>query len=124
MSVTKRQAKPNLTLNEIQDEVIRKNFEKLQEYFEAQNQLQDFQFVEISTDTEQTNLKVRHSLGFVPKDVIRTKVVGAGQITFNHDKFDRETIDVTTTGQVRFRGFIGTYKDDTSTVVDEDTETL
>lgn len=118
--------KPELEnlLPDVTDNVMKELLTRLVEYFRNQNQLQDFKHIEFETDAAVTNLKISHGLGFVPKDIVRTKLVGVGSLTFNHDQFDTSFLDVTTTGAVRFRGFVGTYIGDTSTIADTLGETL
>lgn len=108
----------------LEDEKTKEVLRRFIDYFETQNQMQDFVHLEIKTDTAQTNLKVRHNLGFIPKDVIKCKKVGAGDITMNYDKFDKDFLDVTTTGAVRLRVFVGTFIRDESKEADNQTETL
>ena len=117
------QVKPEINIKEIQDEVVRKNFENLKSYFENQNQLQDFTHIVISLDSVQTNVKIRHGLGFTPRDILRTRHTGAG-ITFNRENFDDDFIDVTSAGAVEFRGFFGRYIKDDSVQTDTTAETI
>lgn len=120
------QVKPfiNPLIEELEDENLKEILRRISNFHEEQNQLQDFIHLEIETTDAQSNLKVRHNLGFIPKDLIRTKLVGSGDITFNHNEFDKDYLDITTTGDVRWRGFVGTYIRDESRVADTDTETL
>lgn len=114
---------PDLVLTNIRDFFAQENFKRLQEYFDEENQLSGFKFLEFSTTAAVTNLKVPHLLAFTPKDLIRTRKTGAGSVTFNRHLFDAENIDVTTTGAVKVRLLIGTYRLDTVLSTDESTDT-
>lgn len=109
---------PVLLLREILDYHLRKNFELLQEHFDAENQLLGFRHISFETTGAVTNLKVPHLLPGVPRDLLRTRKSGAGSVTFNRHLFDTANIDVTTTGAVKVRLFVGTWRSDTSTVTD------
>jgi len=111
-------------INDVVDENSREVFRRLVNYFAEQNQFQDFKHLEIVTTQAETNLRIRHGLTFRPKDILRTKLVGAGALTFNHDKFDKDFLDITTTGALRFRGYVGTFIRDTSVVDDTQTESV
>lgn len=114
---------PILLIKEIADLYLRKNFELLQEYFDKENQLLGFKFVEFSTDGAVTNLKVPHLLGFIPRDLIRTGKIGTSSVTFNRGLFDAENLDVTTAGAVRVRLLAGTYRNDETNPAIESTQT-
>jgi hypothetical protein len=55
------------------------------------------------------NYRYPHKLGFVPEDVIQTSLRGAGAVTWNYDQFNRDYLDVTTTGACVVRAFVGLY---------------
>ena len=109
---------PILLINEIAELYIRKNFEILQKYFDDENQLLGFKHVEFSVDAAVVNYKIPHQLGYVPRDLIRTRKTGAGSVTFNRHLFDTENIDITTTGAAKVRLFAGTYRTDENTGTD------
>ena len=114
---------PILLLKEITDLYVRKNFEKLDDYFGNENQLLGFKFVEFSTDGAVTNLKVKHFFNSKPKDLVRARKTGSGSVTFNRHLFDSENLDITTTGPAKVRLFVGTYWNDESQTNDEPTDT-
>jgi len=118
--------KPDIShlIEELEDDNLKEIFRRFVDFHETQNQLQDFQHIIITTDSAQANLKVRHNLSFVPKDIIKTKKTGSGNITFNYASFDKEFLDVTTTDSVNWRGFVGTYFNDNSNQPSESTETF
>lgn len=103
-----------LNLDQIQDPIVRKNFELLQEMLTTDMQLRGFVHVDIYVDKAVTNYRVKHGLGYVPLDFIRTKFQGPGNIYLNYDKFDEQFMDLTTTGECRLRGFVGSYQGDSN----------
>lgn len=118
---------PLLSVKEITDPVLRDNFQALVNYFRDQNQLYNFGHLEILPTANETNIRIRHGLSYTPKDVIITRVVGLGTLTFNYSLFDSEYIDVTATGinandPLRVRCFIGTYHGDESTSPESGTQ--
>lgn len=68
-----------------------------------------FKFFEIELTIAVTNFKYRHGLGFIPKDVIQTSLIGAGSIVWNYSRFTKENLDISTTGPCVVRVFIGAY---------------
>lgn len=99
-------------LKEIQDLYAQANFEMIKDFIKSQIILRfQWTFVAFETDVAVTNKKIRHSLGFVPKDLIETFKTGAGTITYNYDNFDTEFIDLTTTGPCKVRFLIGLFKE-------------
>jgi hypothetical protein len=60
------------------------------------------------------NIKIPHGLGFTPKDVLQTSLIGSGTLSWNYSLFDQTNLDVTITGAtetdpVIVRAFIGTH---------------
>lgn len=110
-------SKPVLIVKEIADKYLQKNFQKLSEYFAQQNQLQDFIFLEIVSTKAVTGLKIAHNLGYVPKDLVRTKQTGPGTITLDYPSWDEQFIYINSTGAFRLRCYVGTYWKDQSAVV-------
>lgn len=99
-----------LLMNEITDEYVKENFIRLQDFIRFYDMLNSrFQFFNIYVTAASTNFKFAHNLGFMPLDLIQTSVIGAGAITWNYDKFDSTFLDMTTTGAVAVRGFIGRF---------------
>lgn len=100
----------NLLVNEIGDPYSRENFKRLLAEFREQSLLKGkFKFFEITIDGPVTNFKYKHSLGFLPKDILQTSLKGIGTITWNYTKFDKNFLDITTSGSCIVRAFIGSY---------------
>jgi hypothetical protein len=99
---------PVIDLNQIEDENVRKNFENILSHLERLGNLNGFGHLEFEVTKAVTNHKIRHGLDHVPKDVIITGSEGAGTVTLNREKFDKKFIDVSTTGAVKVRLFVGT----------------
>lgn len=112
--------RPTLATKEIDGIYERRNFEELRDYFENQNQLLDFIHLEVNFSAAVTNSRIKHTLGYIPKDIIVTKIVGTGRLTWNYSKFSNEELDVTTDGPVRIRFYVGTYFKDTVSLEDDD----
>lgn len=100
---------PQLLIKEINDTYAQGNFKSLREYFNKQNQLLNFNFIEFSFSGAVTNQKLAHGLGLVPQDVIITRITGTGIATLNWSLFDANNLDITTTGACRIRMFVGSY---------------
>lgn len=102
-----------LITTQIKDPYVLQNFDRLNAFFSEENIVTSkFKHFEITFTGAVTNQKFPHNLGFQPKDVILTSKIGAGNITFNYDLFDRVNLDITTTGACVVRLFLGTYKDE------------
>lgn len=100
---------PALLIKEINDTYTQNNFKNLREYFNKQNQLLNFNFVEFNFPAAVANQKVAHGLGLIPQDVIVTRITGAGTATLNWSLFDSSNLDITTTDACRIRVFVGSY---------------
>lgn len=99
-----------LLLSNVEDQVVRENLQRIQDYLKLEAKLEGFAHVDISVSGAVTGHKVSHGLGFVPKDVITTYQSGAGALTWNYSQFDKNFLNLTTTGPVRVRAFVGSYK--------------
>jgi hypothetical protein len=96
----------DLYTSQIVDKYIRENFRRLKNLSRKNPFLAgQFNFVTITVDAAVTNLKVAHSLGSVPMDVILTN---GAPVTFNFSKFSDTHLDITTTGPCTIRAFVGT----------------
>jgi hypothetical protein len=100
---------PFLAIKEISDPYVRSNFQNLKAYFESQNQLYGFQFVEVIFTGAEENRRVRHSIGGIPRDLVRLEVSGPGVVTFHRDLFDENFIYLSADDEVRVRFFVGRY---------------
>lgn len=109
-----RPISPYLAIQQIQDIYIRDNFKALLSYFSTQNQLLDFKFFEQVFDGEADEVQIAHALGYIPKDILVTRITGDGVVTFNYSKFTTTTLSLSATGACRVRFFAGTYWNDVS----------
>jgi hypothetical protein len=101
--------KIKLNLSFVKDPDLSKSLEIIEEYLNAQSFLRgQFRFYEIVLPGAVTNYRFSHNLGFAPKDVIVTSVVGSSP-TWNYTRFDSTAIDITTAGASTIRAFIGRY---------------
>lgn len=97
-------------IDDIQDPVVRENFQKLEN--ETVNSLfpnSRWRFIELVFTGAVTGYQFRHGLGFVPKDVIETSRIGAGSLTWNYSSFTSSIISITTTGAVTVRALVGKF---------------
>lgn len=99
---------PYLTVSQLQDQYVRKNFENLNKYFQDQNQLLDFKFFEQVFTKAQTGVKIAHGLSSPPLDVIVTRLTGTGAVTFQYASFDATYIILDVSGPCQIRFFAGT----------------
>lgn len=107
---------PRLDYQNIGDLYIRSALKQLDDYFNSENQLVGFKFIEIVFTAAETGRRVKHGILSVPKDLIRTQMTGSGVVTFHRDEFTDQELIVSATGPARVRLFAGTYFNDTSTV--------
>lgn len=113
---------PQVYFKDIQDITIRKNFENLYNYFNSQNQLVGFNFLELVFTQAVSSQLVAHNLGFIPQDIVITKITGSGKIQFLHSKFTSAAMFVTATGPCRVRFYYGTYWNYTSNINNQATD--
>lgn len=120
---------PILAIKEIADLVIRDNFQKLREYFDKNGQLDDFVLLEFEVTENQTDLKINHGLGLIPKDAFITRYIApsAANLYLNHGKFTTDAIVLTVSGlaaneSLKCRLFVGTYKGTVSAVSLKETD--
>lgn len=105
---------PDLILKDIADTYVRENFFRLQKFFLSFPLFRgQFQHFDLTFTGAQTKGKVLHGLGFKPTDVIQTRVLGPGSLTWEYADFDDKNLVVTTTGACKVRAFIGAYREDT-----------
>jgi hypothetical protein len=101
-----------LPINDIKDSIIRKAFELLTLFLNRKTILNgEWRFVEITTTGVVTAYSYKHSLSFVPKDVIQTSLTGSGSVTWLYSSFDETNVKITTTGACTVRAFIGRYSE-------------
>lgn len=100
---------PQILTHQIQDQYVRKNFENIQKYFEAQNQLLNFKFFERVFNAEITGAKIAHGLGYIPLDILVTRMTGEGSVTVKYAEFTNEHVVLDVSGPCRIRFYVGTY---------------
>lgn len=114
-----------LAVKEVTDTYIRKNFDDLNKYFDENGQLDGFKHLEFSFTRNEANVKISHGLGVAPKDIIVTRLLApsGAKITWNFGKFTASELDVTITGlssgEMKVRAFVGTYKNSVAVAVNE-----
>lgn len=117
-----QQARPALSVKEVSDFYIRKNFDNLANYFNEENQFIGFKFFDLVFTEAEENRLISHGFNYTPQDVVVTKIVGTGEVTFNHGLFDGTNINLSASGALRVRFFVGTYWKLISTAGGESTD--
>jgi hypothetical protein len=106
-------------ISQIKDSYLRQNFETLGAVFRTNPFLKgEWLFLSLSFKTAGTNVKVPHTLSFMPTDVLLLSAIG-GTITFNYNLFDKTYLNVTTTvstSPLVVRIFVGRYTEDSINV--------
>jgi hypothetical protein len=104
----------SLNLTQIGDRYVRDAFEGIQKFIRANMQPSSFKHFEIEFEGAVTNFTYPHGLGVIPTDVIQTSKTGAGAVTWNYELFDRENLNITTTGACTVRAYIGSHQEITT----------
>lgn len=88
-------------LEQLRDNVARENFQKLDDYLRNEPMLKSqFQHFELTFKKTESNIEVRHGLGFIPKDIIQTFLKGDGTVSWVYNSFTDTTIKLTVGGTV------------------------
>lgn len=107
-----------LLVEQIKESVPRENFQKIEQFVRDENLLRAefkfFEFTFLAVPTVAT-FTIKHGLGYRPKDLIQTSLIGSGTVTWNYASFSNTeisltlggTISVTSPTTVRF--FLGSY---------------
>lgn len=104
-----------LLINDLKDYHEKENFRRIQDGFN-QNPLTkgSFKFFAatfgLPTSTYPLTTTLVHNLGFLPKDVLQTSVIG-GTLTWNYSAFTDKLISVTVSAQTTARFFLGRYEE-------------
>ncbi len=97
----------NISLSKLSDPGVRQMAEDIQRtYNDNELNLGGFTLFSIYESTAVTNKELRHNLGFVPTDIIITKMMG-GEIIFNYDTATESRIYYTTSAATDTRALIG-----------------
>jgi hypothetical protein len=120
------QVVPQLTLKDIKDPYIRKNFDSINQANIDANHLQGFKFFEFTFTEGEGHFRPAHGLPSVPKDIVVTKICGPGLVQFNRDLFSNTHLDMTVSDECTIRFFVGTYWRDQekSPVVSDDSSSF
>ncbi len=109
------QAYPQLNTQDITDLYVRNNFQALSNYFQKENQFVGFKHLKFSASEASNNVKISHGLGYIPRDIVVSRLTGSGKLTLNWDLFDTSTLDVSMSGALEARILVGTYQSDLMT---------
>lgn len=98
--------------NTIQDQAALENFKRIKIFLRDLPIIKaGFVFREIVVNSPGSNLKFKHNLKFVPKDIIMTSVTGSFPVTWVYDAFDADFVVYSVASPCTIRVFIGTYGD-------------
>jgi hypothetical protein len=101
-----------LKVDAISDAAVREAFQLIRDELQKFAILKgEFKHLEREFTKAATNLRFKHHLGFTPKDIIQTSLIGDGTLSWNYTEFDDEFLDVTVTGACTVRAFIGSYRE-------------
>lgn len=104
----------SLLKKEVKDEYSKENFRRIENTFNADPLRKgNFKFYERSFSTTGSypyTFDYVHNLGFEPKDVILTSVIG-GDIDFNYVDFTPTTVNITISAALTARFFLGRYEE-------------
>ncbi len=100
---------------EIADRFTRENFARIERFFRddvvSKTQLTFFEYTVANRGTFPLTLEVKHSMSFVPKDVI-TLYIGnpdGNTVTWNYDAFTRTHLSFTVSAACTIRALVGRY---------------
>ncbi len=105
--------KYNIQLDDILDLSIRDSLKNMVSYMNENPILKgDWRFFTYKAKAAGT-FTVPHSLGYQPLDVLRLAVSApdTALVTWQYDKFNVDTVTLTTNGPCTLRAFIGRYKE-------------
>lgn len=95
----------------IKDDATRESIQWMYDYLQAIALLQgQFVHFELQFTAAVTSEKISHRLGFTPKDIIVTSLIGPGTVTFNYSEFTNDVLSITTNGAATVRFFGGAYE--------------
>lgn len=100
---------PKLEIQSIVDQYIRRNFERLVDYMASASQLLGFEFYDLEFTGAATGVKIAHTIGTTPLDVLVTRATGTGVVSFKYAEFDASFLVLDVSGACRVRFFVGTY---------------
>ena len=104
---------PDIILKDIGDNFVKENFFRIMKFFKSEPLFRtNFKHFEIEMKGPVTKQKVQHGLGFVPTDVIQTRILGPGALVWEYADFDDKNLVLTTTGACKVRAFIGAYREE------------
>jgi hypothetical protein len=104
-----------LKIDQVKDPEVREALQILKDTLNSIPILRgEFQHFSFEFAQSISDYRVRHNLGFTPKDVIQTFLTGQGSVTWHYDDFDSDFIYLSATGPCTVRALIGAYKEQSS----------
>ncbi len=97
-----------LELQKLEDVYVQENMQKLQDEWNANLFTNNpWAMFDLEFSGAVANYKVKHPLGGTPLDIIETRKSGPGAVTYNYDLFDKDFLNITTTGACKIRFLAG-----------------
>lgn len=101
-----------LLINDVDDKVLQENFTRIQSQFNGdvfgKGHFKFFDVTISTTGAYPFTKAYAHNLGYVPLDVIQTRVTG-GTVTWNYTSFTDIFVNLTVSAATRVRFFLGRY---------------
>lgn len=88
---------PQIDLNSQASDYQIKNFQNLLEFLRKQSPLINFKLFDL-TFTANGVQKIKHNLGFTPKDIIQTFILGGGDVEYRYENFTDTEFEFNITG--------------------------
>lgn len=96
-------------LDQIEDPIIKENFEKLRVYLTDLEFLSQLKFFEFQVKNPSPDYRFKHNLGFLPKDVIITNV-SLGTATPNFNSINKDYVSLNVSDPCVIRMLLGSMK--------------
>ncbi len=103
----------DLSVIAITDEATKRGFEVVKKCVLSEPLVNaSFRLFEITFGAAGT-YPVAHGFGYIPTDVLQSRVSAAATVTWNYDSFTRTDLSVTVSGACTVRAFIGRFEEET-----------
>lgn len=95
--------------------ILRRNFEQLVQFFDQNSQLTGFVPISFELTQGATQVKIAHGLGFIPRDILVTRVLAPTgvKLTIHHSLSTTSDLVVSVSGtgtvNLKARMFVGTF---------------
>lgn len=87
-----------LEITQIENTYTRENFKKIEILSKSPLINKPLSFYETKLPCATSNFKFPHNLGYTPKDIVITSILGTGAVTIIYANLDGTNVEFTTTG--------------------------